>query len=215
MHRSLVGFIFFLLTHQAALSQNFSISVDWPESNLAFVGADNNLSCTVEGIACKSVILTTDNGSLTKDRCNYYTFKPNHVSDSKIIVTQKKGKKSRKIGEFYIRVRAIPDPVAIVGGLYGGSISKGALSAQTGIGASLPPHLSINIRYPVNSYSITIIRNRELVFFKSCKGNLFNEEVYTAFKELQKEDIVLFSSIMVLMPDEQQKPAKPFELKIE
>lgn len=215
MHRSLIGFIFFLLTQQAAFSQNFSISIDWPESSLAFVGADNNLSCTVEGIACKSVILTTDNGSVTKDRCNYYTFKPNHVSDSKIIVSKKVGKKSRKIGEFFIRVRTMPDPVAIVGGLYGGSIAKGALRAQTGLGAGLPPYLSINIKYPVRSYSITAIRNNGLLFFKSCNGYEFSEDIQNKFKELQKDDIIVFSSIMVQLPDEKQVLAKPFELKIE
>lgn len=215
MRRRLIGFIFFLLTEQAVFSQKFSISIDWPESSLAFVGADNNLSCTVEGIACKYVTLSTDNGTITKERCNYYTFKPTRMADSKVIIGRKVGKRTRKIGEFYIRVRALPDPVAIVGGLYGGSIAKGALRVQTGIGAGLPPHLSINIKYRVNSYSITITRNRELVFFKSCDGNLFNEEIYNAFNELQKEDIVLFSSIMVVMPDDQLKLAKPFELKIE
>lgn len=215
MHGILTGFIFFLLTQQSVYSQNVSVSIDWPPSDFAYVGAENQLSCTVEGISCKYVILSTDNGTMTKYRCNYYTFKPNRVSDSKIIVSKKRGKRGRKIGEFFIRVRTIPDPVAIVGGLSGGSISKGALRVQTGIGASLPPQLSINIRYSVSSYSITIIRNRQLFFFKSYDGNLFNEEVYTAFKELQKEDIVLFSSIMVLMPDDQLKLAKPFELKIE
>jgi len=215
MRKFLILYIFSLSIQQAVLSQNVSISVDWPPSTVAYVGADNSFSCTVEGIACKSIILSTDNGSLTKDRCNYYTFKPNHVSDSKIIVTQKKGRKSRKIGEFYIRVRNIPDPVAIIGGLYGGSIAKGALRAQTGIGASLPPFLSINIKYRVRSYSITAIRNKELLFFRSCDGYEFSEDIRNKFKELQKDDIVLFSSIMVQLPDERQALAKPVELKIE
>ena len=103
----------------------------------------------------------------------------------------------------------------IVEGLYGGSIAKGALRAQSGIGAGPPPYLSIDIRYTVKSYSITIIRNKELFFFKSCEGNLFDDEIYNAFKGLQKDDMVLFSSIMVELPDEQQTLAEPFELKIE
>lgn len=168
MLRILSGFIFFLLTQQEAYSQHVTGSIDWPPSDFTYVGAENRLSCTVEGIACKSVILTTDNGSLTKDRCNYYTFKPDHLADSKIIVSKKVGKKSRKIGEFFVRVRSIPDPVAIVGGLYGGSILKGALRAQTGIGASLPSYLSINVKYPVRSYSITAIRNKELLFLEAA-----------------------------------------------
>lgn len=214
MLRSLVLF-YFLSIQLAVFSQNFSISNDWRESTLAFVGADNNLSCTVEGIACRYVILSTDNGTITKEQCNYYTFRPTRVADSKIIIGRKVGKKTKKIGGFYIRVRAMPDPVAIIGGLYSGSIAKGALKAQMGIGAGLPPNLSINIHYLVKSYSITIVRNRELFFFRSCDGNLFNEEIYNAFKELQKDDIVVFSSIMVQRPDEQHILAKPVELKIE
>jgi GldM C-terminal domain/GldM third domain len=208
--------IYLLLSiQQNSFSQNISISVDWPPSNFAYVGADNKLSCTVEGISCKYVILLTNNGTLTKDRCNYYIFRPDHMADSKITISKKKRKKSRKIGEFYIRVRTLPDPIAKVEGLYGGSIAKGALRAQSGIGAGPPPYLSIDIRYTVKSYSITIIRNKELFLFKSCEGNLFDDEIYNAFKGLQKDDMVLFSSIMVELPDEQQTLAEPFELKIE
>ncbi|MEP7373792.1 MAG: GldM family protein [Chitinophagaceae bacterium] len=215
MRRVLILLIYFLSNKQTAFLQNVSISIDWPPSDFAYVGAENSLSCTVEGISCKYVILSTDNGTMIKDRCNYYIFKPNHVADSKITVSKKVRKRSRKIGEFFIRVRTIPDPVAVVGGLHGGSISKGALRAQTGIGAGSPPYLSIDIHYSVKSFSITIIRNRELFFFKSCDGNLFNDEIQNAFKQLQTDDIVIFSSIMVQLPDEGQTLAMPFELKIE
>jgi hypothetical protein len=215
MRRTLILLIYFLSIQQAAFSQNVSISIDWPPSDFAYVGAENYLSCTVERVSCKYALLSTDNSTTIKNRCNYYTFKPNHVADSKIIVSKKKRGKNRKIGEFYIRVRNLPDPVAIAGGLYGGSITKGALRAQTGIGASLPPFLSINIKYPVKSYSISVIRNKELLFFRSCDGYEFSEDIRNKFKDLQKDDILVFSSIMVLMPDEQQKLAKPFELRIE
>ncbi|MFC0774424.1 GldM family protein [Terrimonas alba] len=215
MNRALILNLFVLLIHLTAYSQKTSISVMWPTSTAVYLGADNNLMCIVEGVSCDSGILFTDNGAITKESCNYYTFKPDKVADSKIIVSKKIGKKIRKIGEFYLPVRNLPDPVAIVGGLYGGSITKGALNVQQGVGASPPPHLSINIKYSVKSYSVTIIKNKQLIFFKSCEGNLFNEEIYNAFKNLQKDDVVLFSSIIVQLPDGQQTLAKPFELKIE
>jgi hypothetical protein len=215
MNRAFILNLFALFIHLATYSQKTSISVMWPTSTVVYVGADNNLMCIVEGVSCKSVTLSTDNGAITKESCNYYTFKPDHVADSKIIVSKKIGKESRKIGEFYLPVRNLPDPIATVAGLYGGSITKGSLSVQQGVGASTPPHFSINIKYSVKSYSVTIIKNKQLIFFKSYEGNLFNEEIYNAFKNLQKDDVVLFSSIIVQLPDGQQTLAKPFELKIE
>jgi len=207
-------FLFFTISI-SSFSQKVAISVNWPASTFAYVGADNDLTCTVEGIPCKSVLLSTSNGTITKQSCNYYNYKPNYPSDSKIIVSKKRGKKIQKIGEFYLRVRNLPEPVAIVGGLYGGSISKGALRAQTGLGSSPPQYVTIDVKYSVRSYNVSIVRNKELVFFKNCEGNTFTNEIYTAFKDLQKDDVVLFSSIMVLLPDESQTLAKPIELKIE
>jgi hypothetical protein len=194
-------------------SQSFTAAVLRP-GQTAYIGIDNTVSCTVEGLKCKSVVLTTNNGSIEKIDCGLYIFRPEYLSDGPIIINKKIKNKLVKIGEFFLRVRNIPAPIAFVGGGNQDTIAKAALALQAGLGAYAHPSLGFELKYTVTSFAIIIIRNKEVLYFKSTESNLFAEETKEVFRLLEKNDKVVFSSIVVAMPDQKTTLIKPFELTI-
>ena len=203
-----------LLSNKNIYSQNFTFSV-LRQLQIAYLGIENPLSCTVEGFTCKSIILTTDNGFIEKSSDCNYVYRPKKIGDTKIIISKKVNSKLKKIGNFLLPVRTIPDPIANVGGLNGGLITKGALNAQGGIGAHPPGFLGFELNYEVKSFAVTAIRNKELLFYHSNNNNLFNDEIHKLLDSLQKNDVVAFSSILVLMGDNKEVLVKPLEFVIE
>ncbi len=194
-------------------SQSFTAAVMRP-GQTAYIGIDNTVSCTVEGLKCKSVVLTTNNGSIEKVGCGLYVFRPEYLSDGPIVINKKVKNKLVKIGEFFLRVRNMPSPIANVGVYPRDTIARGALAAQAGLGSYAHPSLGFDLTYTVKSFAITIIRNKEVLHFKSTEGYLFDQETKEVFKLLEKNDKVVFSSIVIAMPDQKTTLINPFELTI-
>lgn len=203
-----------LLLQNSSISQNFSFSLP-RQFQAAYLGFKNPLSCTVDGLLCKSIILSTDNGIIEKTLGCNYIYSPSKIGDTKISISQKINNKLKKVGEFFVQVRNFPDPIAFVGGMSGGIISKGALNAQEGVGAYPPVNLGFELNYQVKSFFITAIRNKELLFFKSVEGPSFTADVHKLFDILEKNDIVIFSGITVLKTDGRDVKANGLEFNIE
>jgi len=211
MHKLMILLISFLFTTNIN-SQNFTVSFSRP-SQTVYLGMDNYLSCTVEGLSCKTIILSTDNGKFKKISCGGYIYRPLKVADTKITINKKVNNKLKKIGEFFVMVRNFPDPVAMIGGFYGGNIEKGNLRAQQGVGCSYNG-TGFDLKCLVVGFSVSIIRNKEILFFKSLDGNLFNEDLKSFFKTLQNNDIILLSGISSRNAEGKILYLKPVEFTI-
>jgi hypothetical protein len=213
--RKFIILIFFFVQTDHLFSQKFTFSFYYTQSNIAYLRCPNPLSCTVENTGCKSLILSTDAGSLKKVSECSYIFYPSKTGEAKIIIRISEKGVIRKIGEWLVTVKEFPEVVAYVGGRNGGFISKDALNAQGGISASIVPSMGFDLKYTVKSFKLIAYRNEELLFFQSSDSNMFNEGMHRSFGTLKEKDRVVFSSILVLMPDKKEVYAKPLEFFIE
>lgn len=118
--------ILMLIISTCSFGQKFSIA--FTDATFAYVGMDNRVSCTIEGLSNKQVVLSSDNGVFEKDESGYI-YKPERVADSKIIISKKVNGRLKKVGEYMVAVRQLPPGTATVGGLRSGSIPKGQLRA--------------------------------------------------------------------------------------
>lgn len=207
-------FLFLSLQFSTLLfSQSFTVAVLRP-GQTAYIGIYNPISCTVERVKCQDIVLTTDNGSIEKTTCNQYIYRPVRVADGFIAINKKSKGQLVKIGEFYLRTRFIPNPIAYIGGMQGDTISKKGLAIQQGIFAQSNPSLSICIDFLVKNFTLIVIRKDEVIFFRNINGNIFNDEIKKTFNELAEGDKVLFSSILVEMGDQTTAKASPIEFII-
>jgi GldM C-terminal domain len=201
----------FLLSYLENLSQEIIISN--PRRNKFYIDMDNPLNAMVEGYPCRSVILSTDNGSIEKTSC-YYSFHPARTGEAKIQVKIKKGNTTKKLKEITLYIDPFLPPRAYVGGLEGGQISKGAFSVQGGVGAGPEPNLGFELSLEVTYFTIIIIRNDSVLFCRKNNSYLFDTATKEILKSLQNDDTVLITKIMCRMADDSLKAAKPLEFYI-
>jgi GldM C-terminal domain len=213
MNKKIVLSFLGILILSKLYSQQFTVSILKPQP-IAYIGLDNPVSCTVEKQPCDSVILSTDNGTITKIGCNSYWYRPIKVADSKIIVLIKGENDTIKVGEYYIRVRQIPDPSVAIGGISGGEITKGNIKAQGGISSYLHPSMGIDIKYMVTEFQLNILQKGIVVFSEKNNGPAFSKTIKDAFNKLENHDVILVSQINVKKPDGRIVIVNPMEFII-
>ncbi|MEO8405880.1 MAG: hypothetical protein ABI480_14835 [Chitinophagaceae bacterium] len=203
--------VLFLFATSAIYSQNFTARV-LAINSYVYLGIDNAISCTIENTSTKKIVLTTDNGSITKEG-DVFIYRGTKGGVTPIAINIKKGNTLKKVGDFYVEVRPLPKQIAQVGGIRNDSITKGALKAQQGVGCSwLIPGFEISCT--IDSFSVTIFRNGDVIRTLHSVKNIFNKDVRDLFELIQVNDHVLFSGITSYGGDKVSKPIDPIELII-
>ena len=185
-------------------------------NNIVYLGVDNHLTAIAEGVSCKSIFLSTENGSISKTDC-YFTYNPKFIDDAKIKILEKKNNQLKTLGYVHLRVRNIPPLVAVVGRARSGdSITAKEFKVQQGVGAGLDPSLNLGfeLSYFVESFIFCLYRNDSVLFNKKNIGNIFTAEINEAIQGIQKDDIIVLSQIKCHAPDKKVLLAKPVEFFI-
>ena len=177
----------------SAYAQKYSVKN--PYNNSIYRGMQTPLEPLVEGFACKSIILRSTTGKIEKKVCNFLYY-PDKLGIDTITVLVIENGVTRKVGYSYFDIRETPDPEPNVGGLSKGAISKGFLIAQQGVGASLiVTSYGHRESILVDSFTVIILRNKNIIFSENNNGNIFNHSVRIAFESLQKGDKVIVANI--------------------
>ena len=186
-------------------AQKFSISAD--VNNVFYVGFDNPLTIAVENYSCKSIIVKTDNGTVTGNS-GKYTFYSNKIGKADIILYRKINGKIKEIGRNSFRVKSIPDAIAKVGPSSGGYINKVVLSNQQYIRAE--ECCGFEGRPRIDSFTVCIVRG-DTCLYNEIKniGGKFSEEIISALSGIKKDDTVIFKRIFTKGPDGISIPLAP------
>jgi len=198
--------------------QKFAVSND--QHNIIYIGLPNTIHVCVEGYKSSSVIVTSDSGIVTKNERDpegrkyegYYLnpIKPGHFS---ININIKTSKGIKHIGEYEFLAKAIPDPVAEIGGKSLGNISRSVLKAQIGIIADIHG-FNICARFVVTSFSMIVMKKNGQIIDKDNVGSKFSDDIHSVFNSLEENETVLFTKITAKGPDGIERHLAPVELKI-
>jgi len=182
----------FLLLTIFLNAQEISVAND--KMNIFFKGIDNPISFVAEGLSNKSLIIKSNNGTVS-NRYGYYTFRSDSVGKAEIIIYKKIQGRLKEIGRRAFRVKAIPEPITKVGPSAGGHIVTAVLKAQQYIRADIE-NFDIDFRTPIDSFTICITRG-DSCFYKELEnfGSKFNDDIVKALSQIQKGDTVIFKNI--------------------
>lgn len=177
--------------------QRQTISISSDNNRVLYAGIENPLTIAVDNISANKISAKSDNGTLTGEngRYNFYT---DTGSVANFTLYKKGSTESIGIMTFYIR--QLPDPTPLIGGYKGGDIPSAVLRAQAGIRTDR--HYPYGRGLPVTSFTVSIIRNNNYVFREiNNEGNMFNEEVQNAFKQLKGGDSIVINNIFAKRHD--------------
>lgn len=199
-----------LLIRITCLGQNFSISND--KMNVFYIGVGNPVSFAVEGIKNTSLSIKSVNGKLTKEEFGY-TFRPDSVGKSEIILFAKSKGKLQEVGRSAFRSKNLPPPTFHIGS-NSKTKSKTEVAAQEYVRAELEG-FDINARFKIETYKVCIFSADSCKYLiQEYRSGKISPDLKEKIQALQDSDTVLFKDIYVTGPDGKTILIEPLLLSI-
>ncbi|MGN6435026.1 MAG: hypothetical protein ACTHMM_00775 [Agriterribacter sp.] len=194
--------IFILISTLQAPAQNFLVSNT--SENIFYLRAQNPVSVVVDGAACSSLVIKTDNGTVSSVTqgdffCNC-TIIPERPGIATVTVYKKSQSKLKKVGIMAFRVRSLPLPEAMIGNIGGPFCRKKVLIAMGGVRV-IQTNSNICAAYSVQSYKTTLIRNDSIIAQVTNLGAVYNEELLKHLQNIEINDQVIISDIVIMYYD--------------
>lgn len=167
--------------------------------NVFYVGVDNPVSISVPGIASDRIRATMSNGKITPHGKDFVV-RPTVVGrDAKITVLAKFNNSFKPLKTVNFRVKAVPDPIASVGGLSGGNIKKNLLLVQGGVDAEMKD-FDFDLKFKITGFTIsTIVKG--FTQDKTSRSDSFTNDQIQLLKKLRRKQKVYIEDIRAVGPD--------------
>ena len=155
-----------------------SVAVSADQMNVFYVGVPNPVSVSAAGVSPTDLIISPNGGGAkyTSKGAGVYEFTFTTPGECTINVSSKSPSGPAKSqGSKKFRVKALPPPIATVGGVSGGvQMSKGQLSAIGGVGATAPG-FDFKANFVVLGFEITgSVKGQTKI--ATCNGNSLSPE---------------------------------------
>ena len=182
--------------------------------NVLYVGVENPIGLTVSGVPSSAVNAVMSNGNLTRSG-NEWVARPNTPGTNAVItVSANIEGQNRVMGNMAFRVKSVPNPMPTVAGLSGGRIPKATLAAQLAVVADMGKDFDFDLKFTVNSYSVTIVRGGNARSFDNREAR-FSQEIRQQFDGLTKGSKVFIEDIKAVGPDRRTRELSSITFTIE
>ncbi|GGI27807.1 type IX secretion system motor protein PorM/GldM [Pedobacter mendelii] len=193
-----------------------SATVSSTKMNVIYAGIPNPFSVSAAGFPLESVKASISGGSMSGGNGNYMVnVSGGQVgSEVSINVSASNAGKTVNLGVQKFRVKAIPAPIAKVGGRIGGDVSSVQLKSETEIEADLDD-FPFDVSFKILRYKITVIKPRSEAVTIAGSGGNFGGAVRSAMNAITPGSKVFFDDIVSQGPDGRQRilPSVSFNVK--
>lgn len=193
-----------------------SASVTSTKLNVIYAGIPNPFTVSAAGFPLESVRASISGGSMSGSNGNFNVNVPGSMvgSEVSINVSAANAGKTVSLGSQKFRVKAIPAPIAKVGGRAGGDIASVQLKSETEIEADLDD-FPFDVKFKIQRYKLTIIKPRSDAVTIPGTGGSFAGAVKGAINSITPGTRVFFEDIVSVGPDGRQRilPSLAFSVK--
>jgi len=185
--------------------------------NVFYRGLDNPFDVGGGGIPQENLEVTMTNGSVIK-RGNEFIIQPEELDEqgrrTTVSVHANIGGQRRLLGSTNWRVKRVPEPVAQVAGMAGGSIRRERLVIEDGVMAVLED-FDFEFRYTVTQFRVEISAAGGYVNFFESNSNRFTEEQKEQFRRLNPNSLIYIANIRAVGDDGVTRDLDPISFKIQ
>lgn len=193
-----------------------SATVSSTKMNVIYAGIPNPFTVSAAGFPLESVRASISAGSMSGSNGNYsVNVSGGQVgSEVSINVSASNAGKTVSLGAQKFRVKAIPKPVAKVGGRAGGDIASVQLKSESEIEADLDD-FPFDVKFRIQRFKLTVIKPRSDAVTISGSGGSFAGAVKAAINSVTPGTRVFFEDIVSVGPDGRQNvlPSLAFSVK--
>jgi hypothetical protein len=166
--------------------------------NAAYADLHCPIRICVEKQRCDSIIVTTDNGTITYENDGNFELRPEHIGNARLNISLKTKEGAKFLQSKNIRVNPVPMPVAGFGRLcYDGTMEASVMKLQIAPAASYQ-NLDIEAKVTLYKFTVVVIRDSVFVFEQKHfdqKGCRFDSATHAFFATLQAGDKVWITDI--------------------
>ncbi len=179
-----------------------SLTVAAKKMNVFYRGVDNPVSISVPGIAKNKIRPSISAGEIIPDPeapGDWIVKMPANVSAATVGAQAEYEGAWMDMGSFDFRVKRVPDPIAMIGGLQQGNISKNELLAANAI-IPVMVDFEFDLNFIVTSYTMGTIINGDWVP-KRASGNRLTSEMSDIIRNARRGQKFFFENIQAEGPD--------------
>lgn len=192
-----------------------SATVSSDKLNVIYAGIPNPFTISAAGFPNINANIT-GGGSLSGSGGKYMINVPGSMVGKEVSITVSgvNNGKTVNLGAPKFRVKAIPAPIAKVGGYGGGDIASVQLKSESEIEADLDD-FPFDVKFRILRFELTVIKPRSDAITISGQGGNFTGAVRNAINAVSPGTTVIFSDIVSQGPDGRQKvlPQLVFKVK--
>lgn len=167
--------------------------------NVFYLAVDNPVEISVSGVPGNKIRATASNG-LLEARGGSWNMRPKRLGNCMVTVSAELDGKWSTVASKEFRVKAVPDPIATVGGQKGGVIAKNVLMAQAGVMATMPVDFEFDLKFNITEYKVgTIVQG--FLQEKTVKGAAFSQDIRNLINNVPKGNPVMITDIRAVGPD--------------
>ena len=184
------------------VAQKPSSVVSADKMNVLYIGVDNPMSISVPGVSNDKVKVTIEGGggSLRPNAAaggGHFIAGVTTVGKATIKVAAEIDGKVMPMGSFEYRVKRVPDPVATLANMKGGTINKAVLKAGTLI--PVLENFDFELYFKITEFKMTITgKGRDLMEYQGT-GNQLSIQMRDALDKVRTGDKVFFEYIKAKM----------------
>jgi gliding motility-associated protein GldM len=174
-------------------------SIALPKMNVLYIGYPNPVFVAAGGAGAEqlSVSMSGGGGSISGGKGEYIA-RVSAQTDNCIITVSANGK---VLGQQSFRVRALPDPVATVGGEpSGANVNVAAFRAQAGVGAYVKD-FPLDLKYSVTSFSIVADTEDGDIATADCTGAAWSPTARKIINGLKSGQLITIENIYCVGED--------------
>jgi gliding motility-associated protein GldM len=193
-----------------------SVTISPTKMNVMYLGIANPIKVSVPGVASQNLEVSFNNGRIEKNGEEYLVYPAKLdglAKNTAISVIANMNGEKRSMGSMPFRVKAVPPPLATVGGLNGGNLRKEELMAEDGIFADLKD-FDFDLKFRVTQFDITLSGAGGYVKTYSSKSNKFTTEQKDQFSKLTIGSLIYIENIMAKGDDGSNQTLSPISFKI-
>ncbi len=189
-----------------------SASIQLDKMNVFYLGVDNPISVSAAGVSSNALRVTGSGAGirLTPNGANKYIVNVSQPGEATITLSAE----GLTSSTFNYRVKRIPDPVAKIGRLAGGSMSAGEFKVQPGIIPTLEG-FEFEAKCTIESYRIIRIRRGEDPRVANNSGGGFNGEAARLIQDAGPGDNYIITDVKGKCPgDAASRPLNSLAFQI-
>jgi hypothetical protein len=185
---------FFSIVGIKAQNDSVFVSVSSPKLNVLYIGIDNPISIGITNLCNQAIDVKIDHGTIKYKGKGEYVVRVDSVGNATISIVSVKNNQAYCLCSKQFRVKRIPIPIAKVGGIHQGRVSKTWLYVQFGLKAEFE-NMIADLSCKIISFSVSTNKNSNPVLSES---NQFTDKQIEMIRKSNVGDKVYIKDIKAI-----------------